>query len=143
MVWPWSRKTKKEKPEIDGSSGQFGLEAVGESHYQPAIRRALRDAHLQAGRRMIRVRVEREPTNSYDPRAVRIISSSGETLGYLPRERASTYQKVLKDFEKVGLTVTCAAALYGGDAKTPTLGVWLDLLFPGSLRAAMPPPRDH
>lgn len=141
MVWPWSRKTKDEGREFNAGCGQFGLEVVGESQYQPAILRASRSARRQAGRRIIRVRVEREPTNPYDPQAVRVISNDGETVGYLSRESASSYQKALTEFEKAGLTVTCAASLFGGDAEKPTLGLYLDLLFPKKLKAAIP--RTH
>jgi hypothetical protein len=139
MVWPWSRKTAHEGAEINAGCGQFGLEVVGESQYQPAVLRALKGAHRKGGRRIIRVWVEREPMNPNDPKAVRIISSYGETLGYLSREGASSYQKVLTEFEKAGLRVTCAASVYGGDAERPTLGLWLDLLFPNKLKAAIPP----
>ena len=139
MVWPWSRKTENKKTEINAGCGQFGLEVVGESQYQPAIGRASKQARRQGERRIIRVRVEREPTNPHDPQAVRIISSDGETVGYLSRESASSYQKVLTELEKAGLTVTCAASVYGGDAERPTLGLYLDLLFPKKLRAAIPP----
>ena len=141
MVWPWSRKTKDERREINAGGGQFGLEVVGESQYQPALLRAAKQARRQAERRVIRVRVEREPTNPYDPQAVRVVSSYGETIGYLSRESAGSYQKALTEFEKAGLMVTCAASLYGGDAERPTLGLYLDLLFPKKLRAAIPPPR--
>jgi hypothetical protein len=141
MVWPWSRKSKDERHEINASCGQFGLEVVGESHYQSAIVRASRQARRVGERRIIRVRVEREPTNPHDPQAVRIVSNHGETLGYLPRESASSYQKALMEFEKAGLAVTCAASLYGGDPERPAVGLYLDLLFPKKLRAAVPPPR--
>jgi hypothetical protein len=143
MVWPWSRKTEYEGAEVNAGCGQFGLEVVGESQYQPAVLRASKDAHRKEERRIIRVWVEREPTNPHDPEAVRIISTYGETLGYLSQMEASSYQKVLTEFEKAGLRVTCAASVYGGDAERPMLGLYLDLLFPKKLKAAIPPPRKQ
>lgn len=138
MVWPWSRKPKGERREVNAGCGQFGLEVVGESRYQPAIRRASKQAHRQGELRVIRVWVEREPTNPYDPKAVRVVSCDGETIGYLSRESASSYQKALTEFEKAGLRVTCGASLFGGDAEKPTVGLYLDLLFPKKLQAAIP-----
>jgi len=138
-VWPWSRKAVgSKKLELNAGCGQFGLEVVGESQYQPAIRRASKQAHRQGERRVIHVWVEREPTNPYDPEAVRIVSSDGETLGCLSRESARSYQKALTELEQAGLRVTCAASLFGGDAEKPTVGLYLDLLFPKKLRAAIP-----
>lgn len=142
MPWPWSRKSKDERREINAGCGQFGLEVVGESQYQAAIARASKQARRVGERRIIRVRVEREPTNQYDPQAVRIVSTYGETLGYLSRESASSYQKALIEFENAGLTVSCAASLYGDDPDRPAMGLYLDLLFPKKLRAAIPTRRE-
>jgi hypothetical protein len=49
---------------------------VGESHYQPAIRK------LSVGDP---VQIMAEPTNPYDPEAIVVRSKLGQVIGYIPR----------------------------------------------------------
>ena len=45
--------------------------------------------------------LEREPTNPYDPNAIRVSSSHG-CIGYLARDKAATYQQALRLAEEMG-----------------------------------------
>lgn len=55
----------------------YPVGVVGESNYQPAIRRT------RVGQP---VSFKHEPSNKYDRRAIMVTSSNGELIGYLPRE---------------------------------------------------------
>jgi hypothetical protein len=59
---------------------------VGESHYQPAIRKC---------RQGQSVSIVPEPTNQYDKRALRVVSAQGETIGYIPK--SSFVQRLVHD----------------------------------------------
>jgi hypothetical protein len=79
-----------------------------------------------------------EPDNPYDADAVRVMSADGDGLfGYLSRDRAKQYKRVLTRCEEAKLTVTCAAVLRGGVGDAPNLGIWLDLAFPARLRVLL------
>jgi hypothetical protein len=59
---------------------------VGESHYQPAIRRC----RIGEG-----VQIVPEPANPYDPRALAVISARGQLIGYIPK--SSFVQRLVHD----------------------------------------------
>ena len=104
---------------------------VGESHYQDALTRAVRSATVDRdGMRMVKVLVQREPTNPFDPNAIRIAHSTFGTLGYLSREDAKRYNSRIAPYEDAGLTITCTAALFGGTRDKPSIGAWLNLPWP-------------
>jgi len=116
---------------VDKGHEKFGLAIVGESRYQDALARVVRSATVDRdGRRMVKVIVQREPTNPFDPNAIRIAHPTHGTLGYLSREDAERYNSRIAPFEEAGLTVTCTAALAGGTRDKPNIGAWLNLLWP-------------
>ncbi len=85
---------------------------------------------------MFDVVVQREPDNAHDPNAVKVQAAlTGDTLGYLPRDRAGDYQRSLIQCAERGLVVTCHAAIYGGTDYKPHIGIWLDLAFPERITA--------
>lgn len=116
---------------LDGGTGKFGLEVVGESNYQKAIKRALAGARLLPDNRTaIDIIARREPANPYDLDAVQILNAvNGDRLGYLSRDRAKQYRRTLSDCAAAGFDVRCTGVL-AGDA---SIGVWLDLAFPSEL----------
>ena len=115
---------------IDKGQERFGLEIVGESHYQDALRRSLKSASDSHGRKVVRVLVQREPTNAFDPDAIRISHPTHGLLGYLSRGEAKRYTSHIARFEAAGLTVTCTAMLAGGSRDKPSIGAWLNLPWP-------------
>lgn len=109
------------------------LAVVGESHYQAALRNAVHgraagesfDEHLPVTAVLVP-----EPTNPYDPNAVRVDvrSDAGPAIvGYLAREVAAHYQPALLalDANHYG---TCAARITGGGEKY--YGIYLHLAGP-------------
>lgn len=94
--------------------GRYTAHLVGESHYQPAVRR-LREGDP--------VTLVAEPDNPHDPRAVRVVAPDGETIGYV--ERDSWLTGVVLD-QKVTRSVT-VRELIGGERERPSLGVVLDV----------------
>lgn len=97
-------------------SGDYSTEIVGESNYQPALRKI-------AGKGEVRheciARIYLEDDNPHDDKAVRI-DIDGQTVGYLPRAAARAYRKKGAD------RATCGALIVGG-GRGRSLGVWLDM----------------
>ena len=103
------------------STNRAVLNVVGESAYQGTLERigggrtidgcALRD-HT--------VVLVPEPSNRYDPHAVRVVcvpfsdSKASGLVGYLSREDALAYRPVIDRVASVGKLVACAASLTGG-----------------------------
>jgi hypothetical protein len=103
------------------STGHHGfVSVVGESHYQDALRKL--SIHLNS-ERVFRARLVPEANNPHDPNAVAVRADCGDqqTLGYLPRQVAKTYQSRLIVHTS---PVTCAARLIGTPERA--LGVVLD-----------------
>lgn len=108
----------------------FGETVVGESHYQPALKRALRTAvRDDRGRRVVPIVVRCEPTNKHDANACLVQSIHGETLGYLPRERAARYHQPISE---LGGIVRCSGSIVGG-GQGESLGIYLDLKRAGDM----------
>lgn len=124
-------ETPAERYERDASTDDFHLAIVGESNYQYALRAARANlTQDDEGRLILPVRVECEPTNKFDRNAVRVTTIAGATLGYLPREGAALYCEAIA---RLGGSVICKAALFGGEPDKPSIGVWLDLCEPEDL----------
>lgn len=102
-------------PGWDDGYGYLG--AVGESHYQPAIRAAA------AGYgRLCRATLMREPENPFDRDAV-VVQINGETVGYLSRGDAQRYRTRLRALDR---PIEIPAKLIGGEPGKPSFGVLLD-----------------
>lgn len=109
------------------------LAVVGESHYQAALRNAAHGRAAGAGfdeHLPVTAVLVPEPTNPYDPNAVRVDvrSDAGPAIvGYLAREVAAHYQPALLalDANHYG---TCAARITGGGEKY--YGIYVHLAGP-------------
>ncbi len=103
----------------------FETEVVGESFRQSELR-AL-DGRINVdhqGRRTFAAALRAEPDNPHDSSAVAVAAAdNGDHLGYLPRELAANYHSAL--LQRGGAEVP--AILFGGSARKPSLGAWLDL----------------
>ncbi|WP_336159624.1 DUF4236 domain-containing protein [Amycolatopsis sp. VC5-11] len=111
---------------------------VGEAHYQPALQRAARgiaagdgfDQHLPVVALLVP-----EPQNPHDLHAVRVdaIHPGGtETVGYLSRSDARSYQPALRALGKSGYAGTCPARITGG-GNGRRYGMYLHLAGPDAL----------
>jgi hypothetical protein len=120
-----------------GAGQGYPVAIVGESYRQTALRA------LSAGRRIrgeeVRfvATVTPEPTNTHDPRAVRVDILNGAHIGYLSKEDAVAYELALKAVGSTGKHGVCRARLVGGSADKPSIGVLLDLLDPDVLIAKL------
>jgi hypothetical protein len=148
---PSAKKPKRTKPTLDESpagstielpkSGSgFTVSAVGESHRQVALR-AFGGTKRSAGEEVFfSAALVPEPTNRYDPNAIRVHIQAGAHVGYLSAEDAVEYRdvaKVLIEQKAIGL---CRAKLIGGTPGKPSIGVVLDLADPATVLAAITPP---
>jgi hypothetical protein len=104
-------------------NGNFDLEIVGESNYQPALRRVCGPGKVRHECKAILVL---EDDNPHDKKAVRV-DINGDTVGYLSREAAREYRKGLKKAGHPELTAECNAIIIGGGKGRDSVGVWLDL----------------
>lgn len=93
------------------------LSAVGESQYQPALRRVA----SQRGRVCWATLVP-EPDNPFDGKAV-CVQVAGETVAYLSRRDAGRLQKRLLT---LSAPMRVPAKLIGGTADKPSYGILLD-----------------
>lgn len=107
------------------------MSVVGESHYQPALRRLRGTCRPGAeGRPSFPVTLVREPNNPYDEHAVAVMSAVG-CVGYLPREDARRYGPTLQALQRDGYTgASCRALLNGGKRDRPSFGVTLCVAYP-------------
>ena len=62
------------------------FELVGESNYQDTLRQ------IWPGARLV---LKPEPSNPHDPAAIRVDTSAGKTIGYLPRTEAAVLHPLL------------------------------------------------
>lgn len=87
---------------------------MGESHYQPALKKAVGGRTVPEGAFEEAIPVQAtlvpEPENRYDSSAVRV-DVGGRTVGYLPREEAARYQPVLLGLDGLGW---CDGRVMGG-----------------------------
>lgn len=78
-----------------------------------------------------------EPTNPYDPNAIRVDVLRGSQAGYLAREDAVAYRLAMDAVQSSGKQGVCRAKLIGGTPAKPSFGVVIDLLDPTALLARL------
>jgi hypothetical protein len=114
-----SRRRETDEGRVDPESGStFEVAAVGESHYQDALRDAAAGRPSPA---RCDVALVPEDTNEYDANAVRV-DVRGDCVGYLSRSHAVLYRRRYS-----GRSISCKGLLCGGDAGRPSIGIWLDV----------------
>jgi hypothetical protein len=92
------------------------LSAVGESQYQPALRRVAKSG------RLCWATLVAEPDNPFDSNAV-AVQIQGETVAYLSRTDARRYQSRLRTLTE---PMRVPAKLIGGTRRKPSFGVLVD-----------------
>lgn len=107
-------------------NGYFGGEVVGESNYLPAIRKAAGGP----GERETIAELKREPQNKYDKNAVVVLIAKA-VVGYIPREDAPRYHKLIDQLAKMGKrTLVRAQVFYSADADEKFGSVRIDIRDP-------------
>jgi hypothetical protein len=108
------------------SLGRFEFEVVGESNYQNAIHSI---AETNASAQCLAMIVP-EDDNKFDQLAVRI-DIQNKTVGYMSRDDARSFRKLLSKKKISGKVTSCDAAIIGGfvlrDGSKASYGVTLDI----------------
>jgi hypothetical protein len=110
--------------------------AVGESHYQPALRQICGSQRWEDVRFECSAALIAEPDNRADPNAVAVYAGTERTshlhVGYLSRGDALDYRAVIRKARESGYTIACEAHIAGRGpgSDTPNLGIWLELPLP-------------
>lgn len=112
------------------SVGNFDLEVVGESNYQNSLKKISGNATETRFLPAFTAILFLENNNKFDKMAVRV-DIDEMTVGYLSREDAREYRKLLKRKGIAGKATSCDAALTGGfikdDGTRASYGVCLDI----------------
>ncbi len=113
--------------------GGSRVDAVGEQSYQAALSRLVGGKGEDGWDCMVKARLVPEPTNRYDPNAVKV-EVDGTLVGYMARDQAKAYQPTLRRLEAENAVAVCEAHVVGGWGRSGGdegfFGIWLDLAGP-------------
>ena len=102
------------------------FDVVGESYYQPALRKLRNGRHMATDNDFV-ADIVAEPDNPHDPNACAIYIE-GFKVGYLPRDAATDFQQQVADMGLTGIwRLQTKAKLSGGWGGRPMVGVLLSL----------------
>jgi hypothetical protein len=104
-----------------GSAGDCNFNIVGESSYQGRLR------NISTSGRSFKALLMPEPTNAFDPNAIRVVAEGADTIGYLSKEDAVHYAPVFELLARHNHVGRCRARLTGGVGEKRSFGVLLDL----------------
>jgi hypothetical protein len=117
-------------PEQD-VSGEDRLRVTGAPHYQEQLAAAAgpkRPGGVQERRRFALVA---EPDNPHDAHAIAVVVEGGEKVGYLPREEAQRFGRLMDAVAARGRRPVSDGVILGGDADRDSLFVvWLHIQDP-------------
>jgi hypothetical protein len=138
--WVWIERSRNRRDRLSGAAvqpradtqtiqafdlsdrrGDTDFHIVGESRYQPELRRVAKSGRLFTAVLMP------EPTNPYDRNAICVTAEAGKTVGYLDRAWAVEYQEVFALLARHGRVGACRAKLIGGVGNKKSYGVLLNL----------------
>lgn len=148
----WSRLFGREAPESDSAAsapnsplirrkplgapphflgdGSYQYEVVGESHYQDELE-DLCGGHSDEGHRVESTAyLIPEPSNPYDPQAIRVVIDR-KTVAYLPKRETDQFHSAIRGGQAT--SASCDAIIVGGwmgRRGTGHFGVKLDLVLP-------------
>jgi len=110
--------------------GLFKFDIVGESKYQKELESICGGKTEDGHKKIVTAILIHEDTNPHDNKAI-LVSIEGKPVGYLNRENARQFRKLLADEGYPGAGATCAAKIVGGwrseDGDEGYFGVKLDL----------------
>lgn len=107
--------------DIGSAAGPCNFNIVGESHYQGRLR------NISKSGRSFTAALMPEPTNAFDPHAIRVAAEGGNTIGYLSKEDAVHYAPVFELLARHNRVGACRAQLTGGVGEKRSFGVLLNL----------------
>jgi hypothetical protein len=113
--------------------GGFPFDIVGESHYQDALWRVRDDS--DNGSKWVKsdFHIVIEPSNPYDPNAIKVVTVEGETVGYFSKTDAIRYKPFVEAASAEWGTLWCRGLLTGGTDERESIGLKLDVLAPKDL----------
>ena len=106
------------------STRDFNVGVAGARNYHQAIMAATKGKKPYGERVYIPVVLQTEPDNPHDPNAVKVMSTTRQTIGYLYREEAEQYRPGIESWEQQGKWVGCQGQVVG---KGQDVRVYLDL----------------
>ena len=116
---------------VQDVSGEDRLRVAGTPHYQDELAAAAgpkRPGGVEDRRRFALVA---EPDNPHDPQAIAVVLEGGGKVGYLPREEAERYGRLMDAVAARGRRPVTDGVILGGDAARDTLFVaWLHIQDP-------------
>ena len=128
----WFTGKKKSLPiaRVDGT-GDFGLEIVGESHYQKALEMITGGKTLDEHEMELDALLIHDDGNPYDNKAV-AVTIGGDIVGYLDRKLARQFRKQMEEAGFPGHPAVCKAIIVdvwdrGNGPDEGPLGVKLDM----------------
>ncbi|WP_339406587.1 HIRAN domain-containing protein [Pseudomonas helleri] len=105
---------------------ECAFDVVGESHYQPALRKLRNGRHMATDNDFV-ADIVGEPDNPYDHNACAVYIE-GSKVGYLPRDAAADFHKQVTNMNVTGpWRFQTKAKLYGGWGDRPMVGVLVGL----------------
>jgi HIRAN domain len=107
--------------DLGSATSDCHLNIVSESHYQDRLRR------VSSLGRSFTVVMMPEPTNVFDPNAIRVVAEGADTIGYFSREDAASYAPVFKMLARHDCAGTCRARLTRGTGEKRSFDVLLNL----------------
>jgi hypothetical protein len=117
---------------VQDVSGEDRLRVTGAPHYQDVLSAAAgpKRAGGVQDRRAFALRAE--PENPHDPHAIAVhLEPEGEKVGYLPREEAQRYGRLMEAVAARGRRPVAEGVVLGGDADRDSLFVvWLHVQDP-------------
>jgi hypothetical protein len=114
-------KVSLESFDIGSAAGSCNFNIVGEASYQGRLR------NISASGRSFTAVLMPEPTNAFDPNAIRVVEEGADTIGYLSKEDAVYYAPVFELLARHKRVGTCRAQLTGGVGEKRSFGVLLNL----------------
>jgi HIRAN domain-containing protein len=116
---------------VQDVSGEDRLRVTGAPHHQAELAAAAgpkRSGGVEDRRRFALVP---EPENPHDPNAIAVRLEGGEKIGYLPREEAVRFGRLMDAVAERGRRPVTDGVILGGDADRDSLFVvWLHVQDP-------------
>ena len=118
--WLFGRSTKTttmsgsdDEPVVFKGPGSYGLDIVGESHYQGALEAICGGRTTDGTNKIVDAFLMLDDQNPYDKQAVAIVIE-GKKVGHLSRENARQYRERLRQLGVGMRPAVCKAKIVGG-----------------------------
>ncbi len=99
--------------DITNGPGTYTVDVVGESHYQEALESICGGRNEDSQRQEVEAFLVPENDNPHDSNAVRIYIQD-QTVGYLDRETARSFRKMMAEIGLTEVAAKCNAIIVGG-----------------------------